>query len=200
MARPKQQLISQDWVVEAATRILEQDGPDALSLRRIASELGVTSASLYHHFSSKDEILMAVVRTALRDTNLPVLTEKWDDWICEAAVEYRRLLIRRPFLIPLILQGTHPRTVATAVTDAKLGEIGVPPEVRAEFLLWLDTTVVAWALVSINTPAGGGESAGLLDHEALLRGTIRQLLRDMIAQYRERSRKPKRSGNSPGEA
>lgn len=47
-------------LVEAARRILESDGPGALSLRAVAREAGVSPAAPYHHFKDKGELLEAV--------------------------------------------------------------------------------------------------------------------------------------------
>ena len=47
-------------LVEAARRILETDGPAALSLRAVAREAGVSPAAPYHHFKDKGELLEAV--------------------------------------------------------------------------------------------------------------------------------------------
>jgi len=47
-------------LVEAARRILENEGPSALSLRAVAREAGVSPAAPYHHFKDKGELLDAV--------------------------------------------------------------------------------------------------------------------------------------------
>jgi AcrR family transcriptional regulator len=47
-------------LVDAARRILESDGPNALSLRAVAREAGVSPAAPYHHFKDKGELLDAV--------------------------------------------------------------------------------------------------------------------------------------------
>src|ERR1044072_7695861 len=47
-------------LVEAARRILETEGPAALSLRAVAREAGVSPAAPYHHFKDKGELIDAV--------------------------------------------------------------------------------------------------------------------------------------------
>ncbi|NBB16678.1 TetR family transcriptional regulator [Caulobacter sp. SLTY] len=47
-------------LVDAAIRILEREGPGALSLRAVAREAGVSPAAPYHHFKDKGELLDAV--------------------------------------------------------------------------------------------------------------------------------------------
>jgi len=49
-------------LMESADAILERDGPNALSLRAVAREAGVSPAAPYHHFKDKDELLLAIAR------------------------------------------------------------------------------------------------------------------------------------------
>lgn len=52
----------QKALVEAADRVLERDGPSALSLRAVAREAGVSPAAPYHHFKDKEELINAVAK------------------------------------------------------------------------------------------------------------------------------------------
>ena len=47
-------------LIDAASRLLEAEGPSALSLRAVAREAGVSPAAPYHHFKDKTELLEAV--------------------------------------------------------------------------------------------------------------------------------------------
>lgn len=68
-------------LVEAARRILETDGPAALSLRAVAREAGVSPAAPYHHFKDKGELLDAVAHEgwAALDTALTEARRKAAD-------------------------------------------------------------------------------------------------------------------------
>jgi AcrR family transcriptional regulator len=54
-------------VVLAARRILEREGRSALTMRRLADELGIRAPSLYKHFQSKSDVEMAIVEDALTE-------------------------------------------------------------------------------------------------------------------------------------
>ena len=41
--------LTRDRVVEAALRVMDEEGLDAVSMRRVAREVGVEAMSLYHH-------------------------------------------------------------------------------------------------------------------------------------------------------
>jgi AcrR family transcriptional regulator len=47
-------------LIEAATKVVERDGPEALSLRDLAAQLGVSRAAPYRHFADRDALLAAV--------------------------------------------------------------------------------------------------------------------------------------------
>src|ERR1700760_731290 len=47
-------------LILAAERILERDGPQALSLRAVAREAGVSPAAPYHHFKDKSDLMLAI--------------------------------------------------------------------------------------------------------------------------------------------
>ncbi|MFD8020976.1 TetR/AcrR family transcriptional regulator [Streptomyces lavendulae] len=60
MARPRKPLLSRDRIVEAAGALVDAEGLEAVSTRRLAAALGVSGPSLYNHFRTKDAILEAV--------------------------------------------------------------------------------------------------------------------------------------------
>jgi len=54
-------------IVASAHDLLEHEGPESLSMRRLASEVGMRAPSLYKHFSSKAAVELALVEDALLD-------------------------------------------------------------------------------------------------------------------------------------
>ncbi|MER7579274.1 TetR/AcrR family transcriptional regulator [Kitasatospora sp. NPDC097691] len=70
MARPRTPLLSRERIVVAALRLIDDEGLDALSTRRLATELSVSGPSLYNHFATKDELLDAVVDSVIGEVDL----------------------------------------------------------------------------------------------------------------------------------
>ncbi|HZB31875.1 MAG TPA: TetR/AcrR family transcriptional regulator C-terminal domain-containing protein [Streptosporangiaceae bacterium] len=64
-------LLTKDRIVRAATGIIEREGADALSMRRVAAELGVAVMSLYNHVPSKAALLDAVAERILAGMSVP---------------------------------------------------------------------------------------------------------------------------------
>ncbi|HSQ21464.1 MAG TPA: helix-turn-helix domain-containing protein, partial [Coriobacteriia bacterium] len=50
---PREQPLTRDEILAAALVIVDEGGPDALSMRKLASALGVEAMTLYHHFTNK---------------------------------------------------------------------------------------------------------------------------------------------------
>ncbi|BCY13955.1 TetR family transcriptional regulator [Actinoplanes sp. L3-i22] len=59
--------LSKATVAERALRLADEEGLDAITIRRLAKELGVTPMALYWHFKNKDELLLGVVDYVLSD-------------------------------------------------------------------------------------------------------------------------------------
>jgi AcrR family transcriptional regulator len=75
-ARRKRTAERRTEIVTAAARIFADQGYAAVGMRDIADTIGVRGASLYHHFSSKEEILYAICLTVTKEPveqNLPLL-------------------------------------------------------------------------------------------------------------------------------
>lgn len=56
-------------VLEAAEALFSESGFDGVSMNAIAAAAGVSKANIFHHFSSKKELYLAVVRAACRDSS-----------------------------------------------------------------------------------------------------------------------------------
>jgi AcrR family transcriptional regulator len=129
MARPKVPLISKRTTLTTALRIVDEEGIDELSIRRLARELNVNGASLYHHFRNKDEILLGVALLALEDARTSAEPDvDWREWFIDTSRIYRRALIDHPALVALILS-QHPHRIALGFYDAAVQMLlnsGVP--------------------------------------------------------------------------
>jgi AcrR family transcriptional regulator len=109
-ARPP---LDRPQIVKAALAIIDRDGTDGLSLRRLAEALGVTPMSLYWHVRDKDELLEFVGHAVLADMDLPAPAGDWRDQL--------RDLHRAMF------QGflRHPNTGDILIGRARYGPAGI---------------------------------------------------------------------------
>ena len=131
MARPKKPLISRKATLEAALKIIDEEGLDALTIRRLGEDLNVRGISLYHHFKNKEEILIGVCELALSPVRTPSTTEAdFPTWVLHNAMKYHRALCEHPNLIP-VLTRRHPLRIGIKEINSTLGllsVLGVPNE------------------------------------------------------------------------
>ncbi|MFI7421371.1 TetR/AcrR family transcriptional regulator [Nonomuraea sp. NPDC049684] len=87
--------LSQDLIVETGLRVLDAEGLDALSMRRVAQELDTGPASLYAHVANKEELLELVYDRVLGEIRLPEPDAgQWKDQLRSYALEVYRVLNR----------------------------------------------------------------------------------------------------------
>ncbi|KQY63756.1 MULTISPECIES: TetR/AcrR family transcriptional regulator C-terminal domain-containing protein [unclassified Nocardioides] len=80
-------------VVEHAIVVLDAYGLADLSMRRLASELGVQPSALYHHFANKQTLLAAVADEILHRGTRPRTTTAWDDRVVEVCGQLRDAML-----------------------------------------------------------------------------------------------------------
>jgi AcrR family transcriptional regulator len=71
-ARERRQARTREAIVQAAEEIIETEGPEALNMRAVAERIDYSASNLYEYFSSKEELLVAVVREALTHITMHV--------------------------------------------------------------------------------------------------------------------------------
>jgi AcrR family transcriptional regulator len=99
MPRPHVPLLSRDAIVERALAIIDSDGIDGLSMRKLAADLGVSGASLYHHFASKDQILDEIIKQIYARIRLDEADGDWEGLLTGYARQLRALLSEHPHVV-----------------------------------------------------------------------------------------------------
>jgi AcrR family transcriptional regulator len=91
--------LSADAIVEAAVRVADTEGLEAISMARVAAELGFTTMSLYRYVASKDELLQLMFNaSALGAESLVLEGDDWRSRLRSWAVIQRDMLDRHPWI------------------------------------------------------------------------------------------------------
>ncbi|MFD4832254.1 TetR/AcrR family transcriptional regulator [Streptomyces uncialis] len=101
--RLPQVALSREEIARAALALADAEGTDAVTMRRIAKELGCGTMSLYRHVRTKDEVFDLMVDTAIaREERPEAPSGDWRADLRELAVAKRAVLLRHPWLARLI--------------------------------------------------------------------------------------------------
>jgi len=124
VARPRQTLLTRERIVEAAAALVDAEGLDAVSVRRLATELGVQGPSLYNHFGTKAEILDAVADAVIARVDVSAFAEyHWVEALRRWAHSYHAELSAHPNIVPVLAHGPGTRPAALAMADRVYGAL-----------------------------------------------------------------------------
>jgi AcrR family transcriptional regulator len=91
--RPVRSPLSREAIVDAGLRVLDRDGADALSMRRVATELGTGAASLYWHVANKAQLIELLIDRVAGEIELPAPDPaRWQEQIKEMARQIRDVM------------------------------------------------------------------------------------------------------------
>jgi TetR/AcrR family tetracycline transcriptional repressor len=185
VVRPKVPLISRRRALEIALEIVDSDGLDALSIRRLATAMGVNGASLYHHFSSKEDIVAGVVDLALAEVRgVGEPSASWRTWLPENARSLRHALLTHPALLPVVVAARSHGLGARLLdaTAARLMGEGVPSAVVMPLLDALAAFAISSALHETRSgdPDESAEEYPALAKAAAERGLSADQIYDLV--------------------
>lgn len=174
LERIKSQVISARETARVALELIRDEGVEAVTIRRLAFELDVKSASLYYHFRNKEEILALAAATALegiRGVGDP--EQPWREWLLENTVRYRRALLVYPDLVPTLMR-RHPLRIGTEEHERAvelLERQGVPAGVIMPLFDALESLACGSALYTSATASFDRAAAWRDDFPALHRAS-----------------------------
>jgi AcrR family transcriptional regulator len=188
-ARSRDVRLTRDGILTAALRRIDADGVEALSMRKLAADLGVNPMSLYHHVANKAALLSGVTRlVTARADRVVVEGGTWQDRLRRLAGEFRTLslehrnLMRYAFTADDVIRRDGPmwRALCRILREAGLPDAQVEPvgAVLASLVGGLLLTEVNGTLRRLTgaDPAGTGEDAGFdLAVEVLIDGVAARL-------------------------
>lgn len=124
--------LSKDEILRAALKIVDDDGLEALTMRRLGGALDVEAMSIYGHIRNKDELLVDLMELVLADVAV-VAREDPIQAAVDLAYSYRDTLLRHPNLLPLLARREARPTSGGAPTrrDAAIAlaqQAGLDPE------------------------------------------------------------------------
>jgi AcrR family transcriptional regulator len=121
-------------VVAAALKVVESAGGDALTMRRVADEIGVSASALYGYIANKEELVQLVLEQIMAEMPLPDLEGGWQEMVRSWARGARDVFRRHPGVAGLTLGRVPFGPNMLHGTELMLGVLrsaGIPDQVAA---------------------------------------------------------------------
>lgn len=171
--REPRRTLTRERVVEAALRLADAEGIEALTMRRLGQELGVEAMTLYHHVGSKDELLNGLVDIVTGEFKLAPPGTEWRTAIRSTALSGHAALARHPWAAGLTLSLRRVSTPRLAYMNSILGvlrEAGFSDELVDRGYHAIEGHIMGFTLWEVGMNLGSRE-----DVEALATDFLRTL-------------------------
>jgi|AraplaMF_Col_mMF_1032025.scaffolds.fasta_scaffold00042_30 AcrR family transcriptional regulator len=113
--------LTRDGIATAALALIDREGLDALTYRRLAETIGCEAMSLYHYFPSKAHLIDAVLDRVFGALEIPPPGGDWLERVRKAAWNYRAMALAHPKLYPLLAVHRLNTTVGVRKLDEIIG-------------------------------------------------------------------------------
>ncbi|MFD4674922.1 TetR/AcrR family transcriptional regulator [Lentzea sp. NPDC058450] len=151
--------LSRDAIVRKAMEMLDADGMQKLSMRKLAAALGAAPMSLYWHVPTKDALIELCLDEIYGEFPLPGPDDDWELAVREMMHSMRRLAHKHPWWIRGIGEFNSIGPKAVAMSDAMLQPMlraGLSLGGAARSVSTISSFAVGYAIAEVNFTARGG--------------------------------------------
>jgi len=151
-------------VLRAAITLADEGGIEALSMRKLAKELGVEAMSLYNHVANKDEILDGIIDVVAAEADLPSDGADWKNAIRQSATSIRDVFLRHPWACSLWMSRRGDGSARLRRSDwmlRMLRDAGLSKDLTYHAFHIVESHILGFTLQQLNFPYQGEELAGL---------------------------------------
>jgi len=147
--------LSRERILDAAMALVDRDGLNALSMRKLAQALGVKAMSLYNHVTNKDDIIDSLVDQVVSEIELPSLTDDWQTAMRRRAISAHAVLLRHPWAAIALMSRVNVGPAMLRYIDTTLGclvEAGFSYEMADRIWNAIDSHIYGFTLQELNFP------------------------------------------------
>ena len=162
MSSRERPILTRERILRAAVDLADHHGLDALTMRRLGTELGVEAMSLYRHVANKDEILDGMLEFVVGEITVPNTGADWKESMRQRAISARSVLTRHSWAIGLLEARGPAGPAALGYLDAVLGSLrsaGFSIENAAHAFWLLDSYVYGHVVQEISISVGTSDGS-----------------------------------------
>lgn len=168
------QPLSVEAITAAAVELIDRDGLEKLSMRKLGAELGYEAMALYKHVADKQAVIDAAVGAVFDEMSLPDAAEPWQRRLRHSAEELRATALRHPHLLIPMTTSPPPSPAVIERIDAILSALrdsgATDDDVVHHFWMFVNATTGALVAEVRSLTADASTSVGTaLDADAISR-------------------------------
>ena len=164
--------LTRDRVIEAALRVMDEEGLEAVSMRRVARDVGVEAMSLYHHVEDKEDLLDGICEHIMAGFEFPDLGDDWVENCKRGARAWRRLLQSHPAVMRLFAEQRGPIRSIDSMRPTEfalriLRDSGLSDRDTAQAFHAFGGYIQGFVMMELGSIAGGSDEIHLKAHAEL---------------------------------
>lgn len=164
--------LGRERIQAAALELIDQEGLQAFSMRKLGKMLGCEAMSIYHHFPNKDHILDGLVERLVGGVSIPPRSLNGLDRLRALARSWREMTLRHPNMWPLLMAHRLNSAVCLVFLNevfVALKDAGLDNETAARLFKVVSYFMMGAALDEIAGYAKGPSSPQPMDEAELAR-------------------------------
>ncbi|HEY8787489.1 MAG TPA: TetR/AcrR family transcriptional regulator C-terminal domain-containing protein [Candidatus Limnocylindria bacterium] len=140
--------LSKERVLRRAIALADRGGIEALSMRKLAEELGVEAMSLYHYVANKDDLLDGITDIVASEIEVPSARGDWKSAVRRSAISFHDALARHPWACSLMMSnGVGPARLRYMESLLqRLRQAGFSPQLTHHAYHALDSHIIGFTL------------------------------------------------------
>jgi TetR/AcrR family transcriptional regulator, tetracycline repressor protein len=141
-------------IVDEAVALLDAEGLDGVTLRKLAARLGVQAPTLYWHLPNKAALVTAIAEAIVPDPQPPAPDQPWQEWLTEFALQLRAALLAHPDGARVVSMAQLSRQTAawSELAMSTLADRGIPLRDARIIVLTVERFTVGHALEEQSPP------------------------------------------------
>ena len=172
-AGSSRQPLSKERIIDSAVSLADTAGAEALTIRKLATALGVKPMTIYHYVPNKEAIIDGMVDMVFSEIDLPQLDVDWKSAIRKRSASARAALAIHSWAVPLMESRRSPGGATLRQHDAVIACLrngGLSVEMTAHAYALIDAFIYGFAMQEASLPATSGEEMSELA-ESIMQAT-----------------------------
>ncbi len=148
--------------MQTALRLADEGGLEALSMRKVAQELGVKAMSLYNHVANKDDMIDGIMDLVVSEIELPRFDLDWKTAMRRRAISAHEVLLKHSWAAMAIMSRINVGSAMLRYIDRTIGclrEAGFSWKMADQAWNAIDSHIYGFTLQELNFPVEATEYA-----------------------------------------